>query len=85
MGSTTLTIRISPAVDKRLGQLADRGKMTKSDLASEAISDFVERELAIVAGIKRGLDDMNADRVVPHKQAIRRLRATVARTAKARA
>ncbi len=84
MSSTTLTVRISPAVKKRLGQLANRTRRTKSYLAGEAITDFVERELAIVMGIRRGLDDMQAGRVVPHKQAMRRLRATAGRAAKAK-
>jgi predicted transcriptional regulator len=83
-GSTTLTVRLSPRVKKRLGRLATHTKRTKSYLAGEAITDFVERELAIVDGIKRGLDDMHAGRVVPHKTAMRRLRATVARAAKAK-
>jgi predicted transcriptional regulator len=82
--STTLTVRVSPQVKKRLGRLAAHTKRTKSFLAGEAISDFVDRELAIVDGIKRGLDDMRAGRVVPHKAAMRRLRATVARQAKQR-
>jgi predicted transcriptional regulator len=82
--STTLTVRLSPEVKKRLGRLAGHTKRTRSFLAGEAIADFVERELAIVEGIKRGLDDMNAGRVAPHKDAMRRLRATVKRTAKVR-
>jgi predicted transcriptional regulator len=80
--STTLTVRVSPQVKKRLGRLAAHTKRTPSYLASEAISDFVDRELATVEGIKRGLEDMHAGRVVPHKVAMRRLRATVARVAK---
>jgi predicted transcriptional regulator len=84
MSSTTLTIRISPEVKERLGRLADRTRRTKSFLAGEAITDFVDRELAIIGGIRRGIDDMQADRVVPHKQAMRRLRTTVARAAKAK-
>ena len=84
MSSTTLTVRISPEVKERLGRLADRTRRTKSFLAGEAITDFVDRELAIIGGIRRGIDDMQADRVVPHKQAMRRLRATVARAAKAK-
>jgi predicted transcriptional regulator len=44
--NTTLTIRLSPQVKNRLGRLADRTKRTKSQLAGEAIADFVERELA---------------------------------------
>jgi predicted transcriptional regulator len=82
--STTLTVRVSPQVKQRLGRLAAHTKRTKSYLAGEAISDFVDRELAIVDGIKRGLEDMRAGRLVPHKAAMRRLRATVARVAKQR-
>jgi predicted transcriptional regulator len=80
--STTLTVRVSPQVKKRLGRLAAHTKRTRSYLAAEAISDFVDRELAIVEGIERGLEDMHAGRVVPHKTAMRRLRATVTRVAK---
>lgn len=83
--STTLTVRVSPQVKKRLGRLAAHTKRTKSYLAGEAIADFVDRELAIVEGIERAVKDMHAGRVVPHKTAMRRLRATVARTAKDRA
>jgi predicted transcriptional regulator len=80
--SETLTVRLPAEVKRQLGRLAGHTKRTKSYLASEAITDFVARELAIVEGIKRGLDDMNAGRVVTHKQAMRRLRATVARAKK---
>jgi len=64
-----------------LGRLAGH---TKSFLAGEPIADFVDRELAIVDGIKKGLADMEAARVVPHRSAMRRLRATVARASKSR-
>jgi predicted transcriptional regulator len=80
--SATLTVRLPSQVKQRLGRLASHTKRTKSYLAGEAIADFVERELAIVEGIKRGLEDMKAGRVVPHETAMRRLRATVARVAK---
>jgi predicted transcriptional regulator len=82
--STTLTVRVSPEVKKRLGRLAGHTKRTSSYLAGEAIADFVDRELAIVEGIKRGIDDMNAGRVTPHKTAMRRLRATIDKAAKAK-
>jgi predicted transcriptional regulator len=84
-GSTTLTVRLSPQTKKQLGRLAAHTRRTRSYLAGEAITNFVERELAIVEGIKRGLDDMHAGRVVPHKTAMRRLRTTVRRLAKGKA
>ena len=45
---------------------------------------FVDRELAIIDGIRGGIEDMRAGRVVSHKQAMRRLRATVGRAFKAK-
>ncbi len=60
MASTTLTVRLAPELKDRLGTLAERTRRTKSFLAGEAIAGYVERELEIVAGIERGLDDMTA-------------------------
>ena len=77
MGSTTLTVRLRPELKARLGKLAERTRRTKSFLAGEAIADYVERELKIVAGIERGLDDRAARRVVPHDEAMRRIRKTI--------
>jgi predicted transcriptional regulator len=39
----------------------------------------MERELDIIAGIKRGLADMKAERLVTHDEAMQRLRGTIAR------
>ncbi len=58
MASTTLTVRLPLELKDRLGKLAERTRRTKSFLAGEAISGYVERELEIVAGIERGLDEM---------------------------
>ena len=78
----TLTVQLPPAVEKRLDRLAEHRNRAKSLLAGEAIADFVDRELAILDGIKRGLADMAAGRVVPHRKAMRRLRAMVTRVSK---
>ena len=77
MASTTLTVRLPAELKDRLGELAERTRRTKSFLAGEAIGNYVERELAIVAGIERGLGDTKAERVVPHDKAMRRIRKTI--------
>jgi predicted transcriptional regulator len=77
--STTLTVRLSPKVKQRLGRLAQETKRTRSFLAGEAIASYVEHELDIIEGIKRGLADAEAGRVVSHEAAMRRLRAVIAR------
>lgn len=76
--STTLTVRLTPEVKKQLGRLALRTKRTRSFLAAEAIAAYVAREIDIVEGVKRGLDDMKVGRVVPHGEAMARLEATIA-------
>ena len=68
MSSTTLTVRLSEETKEKLGRLAEETKRTKSFLAGEAITGFVERELAIIEGIHRGLEDVRAGRVVLHDE-----------------
>jgi len=80
--SETVTVRLNPETKSRLEALAEHTRRTKSFLAGEAIADYVERELAIVEGIKRGLADIEAGRTVPHDVAIARLHAAIDRAAR---
>ena len=80
--STTLTVRLPTKVKNQLGRLAKQTRRTNSYLAGEAIAQYVQSELEIIEGINRGLEDAKAGRVVPHDQAMRRLRATVERAVK---
>jgi predicted transcriptional regulator len=82
--STTLTVRLPPELKERLGELAERTRRTRSFLAGEAIAGYVARELEIIGAIERGLEDVRAGRVVPHDEAMRRIRATIAGAAKER-
>ena len=75
--STTMTIRLDPQVKEKLGRLAEGTKRSKSFLAGEAVGAYVDRELAIIDGIQRGLADMEAGRVVPHEDAMAELQAVI--------
>src|SRR5207249_951585 len=77
--SITLTVRLKPKVKGKLDRLAKGTNRTRSFLAAQAITEWVERELEIVEGIQRGLADSRAGRVVPHHQVVARLEATLAR------
>lgn len=77
--SETVTVRLDSETKSRLEELAQHTRRTKSFLAGEAIADYVERELAIIAGIQRGLDDVKAGRTVPHEVARKRIMNTLAR------
>ena len=85
-GSTTLTIRLGKDVKKKLGKLADDTDRSKSFLAARAIADYVEREREIVADIKRRLAEVRSGkaRLIPHDEAMTRVRATIDRIARSK-
>ena len=76
--STTMTLRLSAETKANLAQLAQHTRRTSSFLANEAVTDYVQRELAIVQGIQRGLDDMEANRIVQHQGAMQHVREAIA-------
>jgi predicted transcriptional regulator len=76
--STTMTIRVSPALKDNLTRLAQETRRSNSFLAGEAVAAYVAQELAIIDGIQRGMADVSAGRVVPHDAAMDELDAIVA-------
>jgi predicted transcriptional regulator len=80
--STTMTIRLSPEVKEKLDRIATDTRRSKSFLAGEAVSAYVDRELEIIEGIKRGLADAKAGRVVPHEQVMAEARQIIANAKK---
>lgn len=76
--STTMTIRVSPETKSKLERIAADTRRSKSFLAAEAVSAYVERELEIIDGIKRGMADVAAGRVVPHEQVMADARQIIA-------
>lgn len=75
--STTMTIRLDPTLKDRLGRLAEGTRRSRSFLASEAVETYVDRELAILEGIERGLADAQAGRTVSHADAMAQLDAVI--------
>lgn len=75
--STTMTIRLDPQLKEKLGRLADGTRRSRSFLAAEAVESYVDRELAIIEGIERGLADVEAGRTVSHEDAMATVRRTI--------
>jgi predicted transcriptional regulator len=73
-----MTIRVSPDVKEKLGRIARDTHRSKSFLAGEAVSAYVDRELQIIDGIKLGIADIDAGRLVPHESAIDEIYAAIA-------
>ena len=82
MSDVTVTVRMTKDLRDRLEALSAETRRSKSFLSKEAIQNYVETEEEIVLGIKRGLADVEAGRVVPHGVAMKRIRATIDGTAK---
>jgi predicted transcriptional regulator len=78
MTTSTMTIRVSTTVKEKLERLAHDTRRSKSFLAAEAVTAYVERELEIIEGIQRGLSDVEAGRVVPHAQVMAEARQIIA-------
>ncbi len=73
----TMTISLAPEVEAELERLASERQCGSADLAAVAVADYVAREAATVAAIRRGLSDMAAGRVVPHEAVMAEVRAII--------
>ena len=67
--STTMTIRVTINTKERLGQLARETRRSRSFLAAEAVDRYLDREQAIIDGIKRGRADVAFGRLVANEAA----------------
>ncbi|WAC58792.1 CopG family ribbon-helix-helix protein [Brevundimonas sp. SL130] len=77
--STTVTVRMSGTLKEMLGLLAQKTQRTQSFLAERAIATYVERELEMMTAVEEGLEDFRTGDVVPHDEAMRRIRETIAK------
>lgn len=68
MSSTTFTVRIEPAVKKRLEKLAKNTGRSRSFLAAEALQDYLDVNEWQVGGIKKAMTSLDAGAGVPHDQ-----------------
>jgi RHH-type rel operon transcriptional repressor/antitoxin RelB len=70
----TLSVRIDAHTKRRLDALARRSKRSKSFLAAEAITAYIEAEEWQVGEILAGIADVEAGRVVSHDRVAKWLR-----------
>jgi predicted transcriptional regulator len=64
-------------VKEKLDRIAAGTRRSKSFLAGEAVAAYVDRELEIMEGVKRGMMDAEAGRVVPHDEAMAEIYAVI--------
>ncbi len=64
----TLSIRIDAETKRRLDALSKRARRSKSFLAAEAITAFVEAEEWQLGEIQRGIKELNAGQGISHEK-----------------
>lgn len=64
----TLSIRLDSETKKRLDALSKRSKRSKSFLAAEAITAFVDSEEWQLGEIHQGIEDLDSGRSVGHEK-----------------
>ena len=68
MASSTFTVRVDENVKKRLETLAKRTGRTRSYLAGEAISEYLDVNEWQVAGIRKAIASLDRGEGVPHQE-----------------
>jgi len=68
MSSTTVSVRINPAIKKRLEKLAKSTGRSRSFLAAEAINEYLDLNEWQVAGIQKAVASLDCGEGVPHER-----------------
>ncbi len=68
MPSTTFTVRVESEVKKRLEKLARSTGRSRSFLAAEALSDYLDVNEWQVEGIKKAIGSLDRGEGVPHDE-----------------
>jgi predicted transcriptional regulator len=68
MSSTTFTVRVETDVKKRLEKLAKSTGRSRSFLAAEALSEYLDLNEWQVAGVRKAMDSLAGGESVPHEQ-----------------
>ena len=69
-----ISVRVSKDVAKRLADLAHATDRSKSYVAGQAIEEFLTLQEWQVKAIRQGVAEANAGKLVPHAEAVKRLK-----------
>lgn len=66
--TVTMTLRLDPELKERLGKLADATHRSRSFLAEQAISDFIELNEWQIQELQEAIKEANADDFASKKE-----------------
>jgi predicted transcriptional regulator len=74
MSSATLTLRLDPLTSRRLARLASATDRTRSRLAAEAITRYLDEQAWQVEAIEEGVSAADAGELVAHAEVVKQVR-----------
>ncbi len=69
------TVRFEPEIRERLDKMAERMDRPRAWLIKEAVAQYLERESWYLSEVQKGMDDVEAGRVICHEEVAARLKA----------
>lgn len=73
--TTLISVRVPKEVAKRLTELAQATDRSKSYVAGQAIEEYLALQEWQVKAMRRGIREANAGKLLPHGEAVKKLRA----------
>jgi len=77
--TVTVTARIKPALSKKLDRYAKITGHTKSHAVEKLLAQHIDYETWFIKEVQKGIDSANRGELVPHEEAMRQIRAHIAR------
>ena len=71
---TLISVRVPKDVAKRLAKLAEAVDRSKSYVAGQAIEEFLTLQEWQVKAIRQGVTEAEAGKLLPHREAIKRIK-----------
>ena len=69
------TVRFDPEIREQLDKMAEQMDRPRAWIIKEAVAQYLERETWYLAEVQKGIDDMEAGRVISHDDVAARLKA----------
>jgi predicted transcriptional regulator len=77
--SVIVTARIKPALNKKLDRYAKIIGHTKSHAVEKLLAQHIDYETWFIKEVQKGIDSANRGELVPHEEAVRQIRAHIAK------
>lgn len=77
--SATVTARIAPPLEKRLQNYARAFRKTKSKAVESILEQFLDYDNWVIREVREGIASADRGELVPHDEAVRQIRAHIAK------